>query len=70
MKCPRCGSLKTKVIDSRKRNGLTRRARSCEDCYKWFYTVEILEDEYKELKERGDTEYVKNQADATSGRST
>jgi transcriptional regulator NrdR family protein len=50
MKCPRCGSLKTKVMDSRKRDGLTRRARSCEDCYKWFYTVEILEDEYKKMR--------------------
>lgn len=46
MKCPRCGSLKTKVVDSRKVNGFTRRARSCDDCYKWFYTVEIPEAEY------------------------
>lgn len=50
MKCPRCGSIRTEVVDSRKVNGITRRARSCKECRKWFYTVEILENEYKKMR--------------------
>ena len=45
MKCPYCGHLDNKVIDSRlnKENTITRRRRSCLDCNQRFTTYERLE---------------------------
>lgn len=44
MKCPRCDSIDTKVLDTRaQKNGeTTRRRRECEKCSMRFTTVETL----------------------------
>ena len=46
MKCPGCGFLDTKVIDSRPDKGgaAIRRRRECEQCNRRFTTFERLED--------------------------
>ena len=45
MKCPSCGSHKSKVIDSRpvEENNSIRRRRECEDCHIRFTTYEIID---------------------------
>lgn len=45
MKCPYCGHLENKVVDSRlnKENTIIRRRRSCEKCGQRFTTYERLE---------------------------
>ncbi|MBU0484806.1 MAG: transcriptional regulator NrdR [Proteobacteria bacterium] len=45
MKCPYCGHLENKVVDSRlnKEFTITRRRRSCESCTQRFTTYERLE---------------------------
>jgi len=45
MKCPYCGHLENKVVDSRlnKENTIIRRRRSCEACEQRFTTYERLE---------------------------
>ena len=45
MKCPYCGHLENRVVDSRlnKENTITRRRRSCESCQQRFTTYERLE---------------------------
>ena len=45
MKCPYCGHLENKVIDSRlnKEYTITRRRRACESCERRFTTYERLE---------------------------
>jgi transcriptional repressor NrdR len=45
MKCPYCGHLDNKVIDSRlnKDKTITRRRRACEDCKQRFTTYERIE---------------------------
>ena len=45
MKCPYCGSQKTKVVDKRDKEdeGVTRRRRECLDCEKRFTTYERVE---------------------------
>ncbi|MBT3721006.1 transcriptional repressor NrdR [archaeon] len=45
MKCPYCGSLKTKVVDKREteKDKATRRRRECLDCEKRFTTYERIE---------------------------
>lgn len=41
MKCPFCGSTKTKVVDTRRdSHGNMRRRRECESCVKRFSTLE------------------------------
>ncbi len=46
MKCPYCGSLDNKVIDSRlsKEQTMIRRRRDCQDCSRRFTTYERVED--------------------------
>lgn len=46
MKCPFCGHVENKVIDSRisKENGAIRRRRECSGCGKRFTTYEFVED--------------------------
>lgn len=44
MRCPYCMSEKTKVIDKRNVNDLTRRRRECLKCKKRFTTYERVED--------------------------
>ena len=45
MKCPYCGHLENKVVDSRlnKENTIIRRRRACESCGQRFTTYERLE---------------------------
>ena len=45
MKCPFCGSIENKVIDSRLSQGdeVTRRRRECESCTRRFTTYERIE---------------------------
>ena len=43
MKCPFCGSLDSKVIDSRSSDEKKRRRRECTKCHKRFTTYEIIE---------------------------
>ena len=45
MKCPYCGHLENRVVDSRlnKEYTITRRRRSCESCERRFTTYERLE---------------------------
>ena len=45
MKCPYCGHLENRVVDSRlnKENTTTRRRRSCDACQRRFTTYERLE---------------------------
>ena len=46
MKCPFCGSLENKVIDSRlsKDGGVIRRRRDCDECGRRFTTYERIEE--------------------------
>ncbi|MBM2838771.1 MAG: ATP-cone domain protein [Deltaproteobacteria bacterium] len=46
MKCPFCGHLENKVIDSRlaKDGGVIRRRRDCDDCGRRFTTYERIEE--------------------------
>lgn len=45
MKCPYCGHLENRVVDSRlnKEYTITRRRRSCDSCHRRFTTYERLE---------------------------
>lgn len=43
MKCPFCGYLDTKVIDSRPSDAKKRRRRECTSCGKRFTTYEVIE---------------------------
>ena len=43
MKCPFCGYVDTKVIDSRPSEGKKRRRRECAQCGKRFTTYEVIE---------------------------
>ncbi len=43
MKCYYCGSLDTKVIDSRSAHDGIRRRRECNECKKRFTTIETVE---------------------------
>ena len=43
MKCPFCGELNSRVIDSRPAEGSIRRRRQCESCGKRFTTYEKIE---------------------------
>lgn len=43
MICPYCGG-KTKVVESRESGAETVRERWCKECFKGFYTTEVLSD--------------------------
>lgn len=45
MKCPGCGALEFKVIDSRPANDAIRRRRECESCGRRFTTYERIEEQ-------------------------
>ena len=52
MRCPKCDSENTSILDSRIRNdGNTRRRRRCRKCQYRFSSIEIDIDEYDDLKE-------------------
>lgn len=52
MKCPFCGSLDSKVIDSRSSDEKKRRRRECSDCHKRFTTYEIVETPLLSVRKR------------------
>jgi transcriptional regulator NrdR family protein len=51
IKCPLCGSLETRVKETRTTRQYVRRTRECAECYDLFNTAEILVSEYKELRD-------------------
>ena len=52
MKCPFCGSLDSKVIDSRSSDEKKRRRRECTECHKRFTTYETVETPLLSVKKR------------------
>lgn len=52
MKCPFCGSLDSKVIDSRSSDEKKRRRRECAKCHKRFTTYEIVETPLLSVRKR------------------
>jgi transcriptional repressor NrdR len=59
MKCPYCGSYKTRVVDKRdnREEGITRRRRECLVCFKRFTTYERIEHvELDVVKRNGEIE--------------
>jgi transcriptional repressor NrdR len=64
MKCPYCGHLEDKVVDSResKEGDVIRRRRQCLSCGKRFTSRERLEDiEYRVIKKDGNREAFQRQ---------
>jgi transcriptional repressor NrdR len=64
MKCPYCGHLGDKVVDSResKEGDVIRRRRQCLSCAKRFTSRERLEDiEYRVIKKDGNRESFQRQ---------
>jgi transcriptional repressor NrdR len=64
MKCPYCGHLGDKVVDSResKEGDVIRRRRQCLSCSKRFTSRERLEDiEYRVIKKDGNRESFQRQ---------
>jgi len=64
MKCPYCGTLGDKVVDSResKEGDVIRRRRQCLNCGKRFTSRERLEDiEYRVVKKDGNREAFQRQ---------
>jgi transcriptional repressor NrdR len=64
MRCPYCGHLKDKVVDSResKEGDVIRRRRQCLSCGKRFTSRERLEDiEYRVIKKDGNREAFQRQ---------
>lgn len=55
MKCPFCGSLNSKVVDSRSSDEKKRRRRECADCHKRFTTYEVIETPLLSVKKRDGT---------------
>lgn len=55
MKCPVCASTDHSVLDTRQRDGMTRRLRQCGACGKRFATIEAPEeviDQANEIRAR------------------
>ena len=64
MKCPYCGNLGDKVVDSResKEGDVIRRRRQCLTCHKRFTSRERIEDiEYRVIKKDGNREAFQRQ---------
>ena len=64
MKCPYCGNLGDKVVDSResKEGDVIRRRRQCLNCAKRFTSRERIEDiEYRVVKKDGNREGFQRQ---------
>ena len=55
MKCPFCGSLDSKVIDSRSSDEKKRRRRECTECHKRFTTYETVETPLLSVRKRDGT---------------
>jgi transcriptional repressor NrdR len=64
VKCPYCGNLGDKVVDSResKEGDVIRRRRQCLNCHKRFTSRERIEDiEYRVVKKDGNRESFQRQ---------
>jgi transcriptional repressor NrdR len=64
MKCPYCGNMGDKVVDSResKEGDVIRRRRQCLNCTKRFTSRERIEDiEYRVVKKDGNREAFQRQ---------
>jgi transcriptional repressor NrdR len=64
VKCPYCGNLGDKVVDSResKEGDVIRRRRQCLNCHKRFTSRERIEDiEYRVVKKDGNREAFQRQ---------
>jgi transcriptional repressor NrdR len=64
MKCPYCGNMGDKVVDSResKEGDVIRRRRQCANCAKRFTSRERIEDiEYRVVKKDGNREAFQRQ---------
>jgi transcriptional repressor NrdR len=64
VKCPYCGNLGDKVVDSResKEGDVIRRRRQCLNCHKRFTSRERIEDiEYRVIKKDGNREAFQRQ---------
>lgn len=68
MKCPMCNSEQVFVKDSRPWGRYIRRKRKCTSCNAVFYTMEVPEEVWEQLKKKGGDHNGRNQADATSGK--
>ena len=51
MKCPKCNALGLAAADSRPYNGTIRRRRKCLNCGYRFSTFEIIEEDYRKMKD-------------------
>lgn len=49
MKCPNCGCLKSRIIESRYINSVKRRRRECTQCLYRFHTYEGLIEDLTDL---------------------
>ena len=47
-KCPACGKMKSKIVDTRMENGYRKRRRECLCCWARWSTIEVR------MKERSD----------------
>lgn len=50
-----CGSYNLWVTDSRRKGGLITRARTCKDCNKKFYTIEMDRADFEVITEMVET---------------
>ena len=53
MKCPYCGSLESRVVNSREMPGAVRRRRQCLSCHRRYTTFERLESSLLVIKRDG-----------------
>ena len=69
MKCPSCGHLESKVLDSRPSSEGTsiRRRRECLSCQKRFTTFETIENVSIVVVKKNDTREFFDRAKLTSG---
>ena len=69
MKCPSCGHLESKVLDSRPSSEGTsiRRRRECLSCQKRFTTFETIENVSIVVVKKNDTREIFDRAKLTSG---
>lgn len=57
LRCPYCGSLEHKVVESNVRTknmNEMKRYRQCSNCYRKFSTLEVNEETYRKLEENSD----------------
>jgi transcriptional regulator NrdR family protein len=64
MNCPKCNSIKGKIINSRKRDSLVWRVRKCLDCCHSWRTNEMSEEDMNRLlKPTAEEAYLQGRKD-------